>query len=178
MDRIRRWVASPWGILFLLGVLVILIVVSVKLVHRYSPEGRLRSYVPESIRGTCEAKTSSFPYTGTYVATEGYPSAVAGLFCDWKGQSPAISNTEVFMTYLLFSDRKSLLYAYPRLLPTNCLTDEAGRRICYDPHYFGRPAGGFLTLGSLYHRHIVWTDGTLILTDATVAGAVYGWEPN
>jgi len=156
--------------LLLLGVLVILIVVSVKLVHRYSPEGRLRSYVPESIRETCNAGSGSSPEgEGSVAAIEGHPTATAGLFCYWEGHSPAISNTMVFMTYLLFSDRESLLYAYPRLLPTNCLTAEAGRRICFDRHYFG-------TFGEI--QHVVWTDGTLVLTDAMVAGAVYGWEPN
>jgi len=170
VGRIRRWVASPWGMLLLLGVLVILIVVSVKLVHRYSPEGRLRSYVPESIRETCNAGSGSSPEgEGSVAAIEGHPTATVGLFCYWEGHSPAISNTMVFMTYLLFSDRESLLYAYPRLLPTNCLTAEAGRRICFDRHYFG-------TFGEI--QHVVWTDGTLVLTDAMVAGAVYGWEPN
>jgi len=160
----RQWIASPWGMLLLLGVLVILIVVSVKLVNRYSPEGRLRSYVPESIRGTCEAELHTYPVDVDEVATEGHPSAIAGLFCYWKGHSPAISNTEVWITYLLFSDRESLLLSYPRLLPTNCLTAEAGRRICFDPHYFG-------TFGEM--QHVAWTDGTLVLTDAMVAGAVY-----
>jgi hypothetical protein len=155
--------------LLLLGVLVILIVVSVKLVHRYSPEGRLRSYVPASIREGCTATSGSFEGAGSVAAIEGHSTAKAGLFCDWDGHSPAISNTVVFMTYLLFSDRESLLFAYPRSLPTNCLTDEAGRRICFDPHYFG-------TFGEI--QHVVWTDGTLVLTDAMVAGAVYGWEPN
>jgi hypothetical protein len=169
LRRIRRWVASPWGMLLLLGVLVILIVVSVKLVHRYSPEGRLRSYVPESIRETCTAGSGSFEGGGSVAAIEGHPTAKAGLFCGWEGHSPAISNTVVFMTYLLFSDRESLLDAFPSPPPTNCLTDEAGRRICFDPHYFG-------TFGEI--QHVVWTDGRLVLTDAMVAGAVYGWEPN
>jgi hypothetical protein len=155
--------------LLLLGVLVIVIVVSVKLVHRYSPEGRLRSYVPESIRETCNAGSGSIVGGGSVAAIEGHLTAKAGLFCYWKGHSPAISNTVVFMTYLLFSDRESLLFAYPRPRPTNCLTAEAGRKICFDPHYFG-------TFGEI--QHVVWTDGTLVLTDAMVAGAVYGWEPN
>jgi hypothetical protein len=60
----RRWVTSPWGILLLLGVLVVLVVGIVRLAHRYSPEGRLRSYVPESIRGTCRAEFTSFPGGG------------------------------------------------------------------------------------------------------------------
>lgn len=156
--------------LLLLGVLVIVIVVSVKLVHRYSAEGRLRSYVPESIRETCEPESGpGYEGGGTSVATVGYPTAIAGLFCYWEGHSPAISNTVVFMTYVLFSDRESLLDAYPRPPPTNCLTAEAGRKICFDPHYHG-------TFGEI--QHVVWTDGTLVLTDAMVAGAVYGWEPN
>ncbi len=160
----RPWVASPWIILLLLGVLVVLMIGIVGLAHRYSAEGRLRSYVPERIRGTCETGYYDLEGGTTHVATDGHPSAMAGLFCDWEGHSPLTIRTEVSITYLLFEDRTALLDAYPRSLPTNCLTDEAGRRICFDPHYFG-------TFGEL--RHIVWTDGMLFLTDATVGVTVY-----
>lgn len=105
----------------------------------------------------------------TYVATEGYPSAIAGLMCSWKGHSPLTLHTYVSMTYLLFEDRETLMHVYPAH-PASCLTHEGRRRICYDPHYYGPPAR---FLFNPYHRHIVWTDGTLFLTDATVVGAIH-----
>jgi ribosomal protein L7/L12 len=169
------------GWLVFVGVLAILIaapIFAVRLVNRYSPEGRLRSYVPESIRETCDPETGGFLGGPTSVATESYPSAIAGLFYNWKPHSPEISNDDIHMTYLFFEDRETLIDVYPAH-PTSCLTDERGRRICYDPDYFGRPP---LTFGcpvcyggltDLYHEHIVWTDGTLLLTDATVMRAIY-----
>lgn len=81
----RRWAASHWGLL-LLGILVILILGSVwvsRLVYRDSPEGRLRSYVPESIRETCKAEYTTSLIKIHYVATDGFPTATASLFCFW-----------------------------------------------------------------------------------------------
>jgi hypothetical protein len=165
----RRWVASHWGTLLLIGVVVILIVGSAlvpRLVYRYSPEGRLRSYIPEAIRGTCEPESTSYPAEITFVATEGYPTAIAGLMCFWRPHPPELAG-EVFMTYLLFEDRDALLHAYPAQ-PTSCRNDEAGRRICLDPDYFGPSSHS-----NPYHGHIIWTDGTLFLTDVTIAGTFY-----
>ena len=164
----RRWVASHWGTLLLLGVVVLLIVGSVlvpRLVYRYSPEGRLRSYIPESIRGTCEPESTSYPSEIAYVATEGYPTAIAGLMCFWRPHPPELAG-EVFMTYILFEDRDALMHVYPAH-PTGCMTDEAGRRICYDRDYFG-PSNRF----NIYQGHIIWTDGTLFLTDAIIVGTL------
>ena len=166
---IRRWVASPWGALLLLGVLVILIAGSLKLVHRYTPEERLRSYVPGSIRGTCDPESHTYPVDVPKVATEDNPSAIAGLICYWKGVVVSGSNaveSSVWITYLLFGDREALLGVYP-VRPTNCFTDEAGRRICYGKNYFGTSRG-------IPYDHLVLTDGTLFLTDATVVRLLYG----
>lgn len=163
----RRWVASHWGLL-LLGILVILILGSVwvSLVYGYSPEGRLRSYVPESIRETCRAEYTTSLIKIHYVATDGYPAATAGLFCFWSPNPPP--EGELLMTYLLFSDRKSLLENHPGKRPADCFTDEAGHRICIDRYPFGHSSG----FGP-YSYHIVWTDGSLFIMDATVGEALY-----
>jgi hypothetical protein len=168
----RRWVASHRGTLLLL-VVVVLIAGSVlvpRLVYRYSPEGRLLSSVPEGIRETCMAGFTDFLNPGFhYEATDGYPEAIAGLFCSWRPNRNPVG--EITMTYLLFSDRQSLLDSYPsisRTPPSDCFTDEAGQRICIDRSTFRihselRP----------YSDHIVWTDGSLVVVDPTVADAFY-----
>jgi len=114
----KRWFASPWGALVIIGVLVILVAGSLKLVHRYSSEGRLRSYVPESIRETCSAEYTTSLIKIHYVATEGYPSAIAGLYCKWKAPTGNL-NSDILMTYLLQrpGDADGRLSGSPHELP-------------------------------------------------------------
>ena len=175
-----------WGrALLVAAAIIVLIVGSLKLVNRNSPEGRLLAHIPESIRETCEAEYTDFLNGWHFVAVEGHPEAIAGFFCHWKGGPEGIS-----LSYLLFDSKAwmddnywKLVYGVPK--GNDCLIDKI---VEYEYSRGGEKAGrvycnrDYSFFGGDGEPHIIWTDDeALVLTDAStcfgcpVSQPLYQW---